>query len=67
MFAISRLKHNLTLQIIKNLIITKIAIGWQNKELVFITDAFETQNDNSLLYHIELWECIAILNNLISR
>ena len=55
------------LQIVKNLIIAKVRVCGQDKELVVRSDALQRENNDSLLNHVKLWEIISVLNHIVSR
>ena len=66
MLAISRLEDDLRFQIIKDLVVSEVTVSWKYEKFIFSTDAFQRENDDSLLNHVELREGISILNDFIS-
>ena len=66
MLAISRLEDDLRFQIIEDLVVSEVTVSWKYEELILCTNAFQRENDDSLLNHVELREGISILNDFIT-
>ena len=61
-----RLKHDLRFQIVQDLIASKVRVSRQDKKFIFRADTFKRKNHDPFLNHVELRECVSVLDDLVA-